>query len=254
MNGNTSQETLADMIKSQSVRREERPRPTDLTEEAPQDIEVPSEEEGTTVRMIPLVEWFDQNRQHFSNLRRVRMEVSGIDPNKFLLLSAIKPGQINKAESEAERELFLLKDTDRLKVPNIPGRHMHLFPKGYMITFSVASSDLWIKGYSIPTGLHVIFCVLHNNQYLPFFGKKVHRSENTLDLGVDIPRIDDIQEILRTTANADLLVAKYHQIEKAINNLNTYQEVVNWLISRQMSFVDSAHLIQLDEALISIFS
>ena len=266
-------DNLADMIRNESdVPTETTTRPT--TETTPQQpvaaqsetapVEQPTETaapEQTTqtednsvgIRLTNLSTWFEDNRTNLPNVRRVRMDIAGIDPDKTLLLSVVLPNQTTTEGQEPNRDIFVFKGADTIPVLDYQGMAMFVYNNGFEVHHRM-EDDYILKCYGIKTGLIVVHCLVVGDQIIPFAKEKIKRKDPGINRMDHLPFKEKLEEIKESNADQESIQLQYKQITKFLSGITTNQDAIDWLVNRQVGLMDINHLLQLDDVMINILS
>jgi hypothetical protein len=124
---------------------------------------------------------------------------------------------------------------------------MDVYNNGFRIVYEY-EDNTFIKCYGVRTGLIAVFCTNIGGNMIPFNITRVKKR----DAEVEVAAQDVNMVLTKLAANADLeaLQLRYRQSVKAIDELTTNQDVVNWLLERQAEVTDINHHLQIDGVLI----
>lgn len=220
----------------------------DVVSEEPQVTEEP--QVASTIGLVSLSEWFDRNTANFDNISAVRVSIRGVDPNKTLIVAVNEGSGETDEEGNPKRELQLFKNADVHPVLDLEGIDMQVYNNGFKIVHQF-SGDIFIKCYGVRTGLIAVFCINIGGKLIPYHIKKVKKKDTEIE-AVPANSGDQIQARLNAPANIEALQLLYKQSSKVASELQTNQQVIDWLIARQAEVTDINHHFQIDSVLIDI--
>jgi hypothetical protein len=222
-------------------------------EAAQAEVEATPEAEATPatpVEAIPVTifgQWFEANATNFTNINQVKVSIRGINPESNLII-AVKDGSGEvDASGEEKRNLRVFDNADTQPVLALKGIDMQVYNNGFRVICEY-TDNIYAKCYGIRTGLIVVFCNNINGVLVPYNVSRVKRT----DEAVEVVRRNaaEVGLKLQEAANLEDLQLRYKQSAKSLEGLNTNQDVVNWLLSRQDEIYDINHHLQIDNVII----
>ena len=214
-------------------------------------VDVAPETDEQTSVVIPigtLADWFDAYTDSLDNINQVKVAIRGVDANKTLIM-AVKDGNgETDADGNDKRTLRVFDNADSVTVLNIPPMSMDVYNNGFRIVYRF--NDIFIKAYGVRTGLICTLCTEVGGKLIPYAVVRVKKKDEELV----IPDTQPTVTAERLASNADLenLQLLYKQSAKAIEDLSTYQSVIDWLLERQDSVTDINHHLQIDNVIIDM--
>ena len=124
---------------------------------------------------------------------------------------------------------------------------MQVYNNGFRVICEYID-NIYIKCYSIRTGVIAVFCNNIDGVLIPYKVAKVKRSDEIVE--VSRRNAAEVEVKLPEAANLEDLQLRYKQSSKSIDELNTNKEVVQWLLSRQDEIYDINHHLQIDNVII----
>lgn len=215
--------------------------------ETTEEVEV----QDNTISIIPLSTWFEQNCDRFDNINQVKVAIRGVDPAQTLIMAIKNPDTEEDSEGNEKRNLRVFENADVHPVLNLPALSMDVYNNGFRIIYEY-KDNIFIKCYGVRTGLITVFCNNINGQMIPYATTRVKRKDDEVE--VTIKDVGEISAKLLVNADLESLQLLYRQSAKAIDELTTNQDVVDWLLERQASVTDINHHLQIDGALIDILA
>jgi hypothetical protein len=233
-------ETLSKMVKEGPQEEDHFGIPDDLNLDE-QKVESQPEVDRSTIEIVSLSDWFDDNVENFPNITKPTITVRGVDPAEQLIIT------IPEGASDSEkRKLIVFDDANILPVLNIPAMDMRVYNNGFRIIYDYGSG-LFIKSYGIRTGLISVFCHDINDLLVPYSIIKSKKKDTEVQVPVgDAARV---QSKLSETLDNEALQIRYKQSSKA-EGLQTNFDAVKWLLERQGSIEDINHHLQIDNVII----
>ena len=253
MNDNMN-ENLSEMVKTETnepivFSEADLDLPEGTTSEV-EDTREAEEESETTVEAIgisTLGMWFEANSANFDNINQVKVSIRGIDPISNLIM-AIKDGSEEQDDSgEDRRNLRVFDNADTQPVLELKGIDMQIYNNGFRIICEYID-NIYIKCYSIRTGLIVVFCNNIDGVLVPYNISKVKRSDDTVE--VVRKNAVEVEVSLAATMNKEEFQLRYKQSSKSVDDMTTNLDAVKWLLSRQDTIFDINHHLQIDNVII----
>ena len=221
--------------------------PQEAAPEAEPEAAAPAEPQVESIPVAVLGPWFEANAANFDNINLVRVSIRGIDPTSNLII-AVKDGSgETDAAGEPKRQLRVFDNADTQPVLNLRGIGMDVYNNGFRAICEY-TDNIYIKCYGIRTGLIAVFCNNINGVLVPYHVAKVKRTDESVE--VVRKNAAEVELKLAEAANLEDLQLRYKQSSKALEGLNTNQDVVNWLLSRQNEIYDINHHLQIDNVII----
>jgi hypothetical protein len=247
-------ENLSDMVKTESnepivFSESDLDLPEGITSEV-EDTREAEEEPETTVEAIEistLGTWFEANSANFDNINQVKVSIRGIDPVSNLIM-AIKDGtEEQDGSGEDRRNLRVFDNADTQPVLQLNGVDMQIYNNGFRIICEYVD-NIFIKCYSIRTGLIVVFCNNIDGVLVPYNISKVKRSDDTVE--VIRKNAAEVEVSLAAALNKEEFQLRYKQSSKSVDDMTTNLDSVKWLLSRQDAIFDINHHLQIDNVII----
>ena len=242
-------ENLAEMVRDHTTEKADQQPEENLdieSNETPLDNAVAEEEESKAINIktISLVEWFEQNHMRFQNVNNVKVTIKDVDPDKTLIMSVLDPG-ISESE-DSKRKLHTFENADEIQVLDLPGISMDVYNNGFKIICN--HENVFMKCYGVKTGLFVVFCNNINQQLIPHEITKLKKKGEELE--VIYKSNSEITPKFVESVDKEELMILYKQITKYIDDINTKQDAINWLLSRQSGVRDVNHHLQIDKTIV----
>jgi len=216
---------------------------------------VPVEEEaGETTDVIgitSLASWFESNCNNFENINQVKVAIRGVNSEKTLIMAVKNLSGEQDSEGNDKRSLRVYENADTHPVLNMPGETMDVYNNGFRIVYEY-QNNIFIKCYGVRTGMIAVFCNNIDGNLIPYTIIKPKKKDTELEVVTNDPA--SVIEKLPLNADLESLQLLYKQSAKAVKDLTTIQDVVNWLIERQASVTDINHHLQIDGVLINILT
>jgi hypothetical protein len=191
--------------------------------------------------------WFNKHYQKFSNLRLVRVSISGVDASDNIIITV---PTLEKDESdEPRRKIKIFENAKQSKILDADPIGFNVFNNGYMITYKL-SDHIIIKGYGVKTGMFLTICHLINNLIIPLSMMKITRKDTTVKI-----KVSNLQETINKlplVGDVETLQILYSQSIKHTNHIKTKQDIVEWFSRRQTEVEDVNHHLQIDEVLLKL--
>lgn len=221
----------------------------DLPQDAADTVEAVQDETPAveSIGITTLGVWFEENSANFDNINKVNVSIRGIDQASNLII-AVKDGSEEQDESgEDKRQLRVFDNADTQPILALKGIDMQIYNNGFRAICEY-TDNIYIKCYGVRTGLIAVFCNNINGTLVPYNVTKVKRSDD----GVEVVRrsAGEVEVKMREAANLEDLQLRYKQSSKAVENITTNQDTVNWLIARQDEIYDINHHLQIDNVII----
>ncbi len=203
------------------------------------------------IDIVPLSDWFERSCEQFDNINQVKVIIRGVDPAKTLIMAVKDPSGEQDTEGNDKRNLRVFENADAYPVLNLPGILMDVYNNGFKIIYE-HENNIFIKCYGVRTGLIAVFCNNIDGNMIPYNITRVKRRDTEIEVAAQ--DVDAVLAKLSTNADLETLQLLYKQSVKAIDDLTTNQDVVNWLLERQAEVTDINHHLQIDGVLIDILT
>lgn len=219
--------------------------------EESESLQTEESQEIESVGITSLSEWFEANCTNFNNINQVKVAIRGVNADKTLIMAVKDPSGEKDEEGNDKRNLRVYENADSHPVLNIPGVSMDVYNNGFKIVYAY-NTDIFIKCYGVKTGLIAVFCINIGESLIPYSTKRVKKKDTELEIITKNP-IDIISK-LSLNADVESLQLLYKQSSKAVENLTTNQDVVDWMLNRQAEVTDINHHLQIDGVLIDLLA
>jgi len=216
-----------------------------------EEVAAAEEPQANTIAIASLSSWFEANVENFDNINQVKVAIRGVDADQTLIMAVKDPDGVQDTEGHDKRSLRVFENADVHPVLNIPGSSMDVYNNGFKIVYGI-EDNIFVKCYGVRTGLIAVFCNNIDGKLIPYATTRIKKKDTELEV---VTR-DPAEVSARLLANADLeaLQLLYKQSAKAIEELTTNQDVVNWMLERQAEVTDINHHLQIDGVLIDILA
>jgi len=207
-----------------------------------------SEDQGES-RLIPVVflsDWLARNETHLGSVQIFNVKIEGVNPGETIILSDLHPSGDYDVEGYPKRELFLFKNAHMMPVVDLPPESFAVFNSGLRIVYRYDDTR-YLRCYGSKGALKVYFCLNVDDSLIPYGNFRVQRNGN----GINIPPAPaaEILEKLDTDVNRETLQLLYKQAAQYGDTMITTRDAVTWLLNRQTSLTDIAHLIQIESVI-----
>lgn len=217
----------------------------DETEAAAPAVDETPEVEAIAIAI--LAPWFEENSANFDNINQVKVSIRGVDPNSNLIM-AIKDGSGEQDETgEDKRVLKVFDNADTQLILALRGIQMDIYNNGFRAICEY-QDNIYIKCYGIRTGLIAVFCNNIDGVLIPYNVSKVKRTDDAIPVVRKIAA--EVEVKLVEQANIEDLQLRYKQSSKAVDDITTNKDAVEWLLSRQDEIYDINHHLQIDNVII----
>jgi len=226
---------------------------TDLdlpVEEQVQEEQV-QEEQANVIGITSLSNWFEANCTNFDNINQVKVAIRGVDSDETLIMAVKDSSGEKDKEGHDKRNLRVYENADKHPVLNIPGATMDVYNNGFKIVYAY-QENVFIKCYGVRTGLIAVFCINVEGLLIPYATTRVKKKDTDLEVLTKNPA--EIVDKLPLDADLEALQLLYKQSAKAVEDLTTNRDVVEWMITRQAEVTDINHHLQIDGVLIDILA
>lgn len=216
--------------------------------------DVASEEATPQIETVPITylsTWFEQNCTKFDNINQVKVVIRGVNSEKTLIMAVKNPSGEKDSEGHDVRSLRVFENADIHPVLNLSGVSMDVYNNGFRI-INEYQDGIFIKCYGVRTGLICVFCNNIDGKLIPYSITRVKKKDDE----VEIVRKGASEYTAKLLENADLesLQLLYKQSSKAVDDLTTNNDVVEWLLARQNEVTDINHHLQIDNVLIDVLA
>ncbi len=225
---------------------------TELDIPIEEDVVTEEEPQANTIAIVPLSVWFDQNCDRFDNINQVNAKIRGVDGSKTLIMAVKDSSGEKNSEGEDKRNLRTFENADIHPVLDIPGVSMDVYNNNIFRIVYEYGNGIFIKCYGVRTGLIAVFCNTINGNLIPYATTRVKKKDTELEVAA-FP-VAEMSAKLLLNADLEELQLLYKQSVKAIEGFTTNQDVVTWMLERQVDVTDINHHLQIDGALIDILT
>lgn len=242
-------DNLSEMVKSETdeemVFSEE---DLDLPEEDTEVTATEDEEAVEAIAITTLTPWFQENSSNFDNINQVQVSIRGVDPEANLIM-AIKDATQDETDDtgESKRHLKVFDSANTQPILNLKGVDMQVYNNGFRAICEYID-NIYIKCYGVRTGLIAVFCNNIQGFLIPYHVSKVNRTDEEVEV-IRRPAAE-VEVKLAETVNLEDLQLRYKQSSKAVEDMQTNKDAVEWLISRQTEISDINHHLQIDNVII----
>lgn len=252
-NGNkgeiTMNENLSEMVK------ETKPEDMVFSEanlDIPEEEMVPEDDpQIESIGITSFSEWFDRNCEKFDNINQVKVAIRGVDSSKTLIMAVKDESGEKDPDGNDSRVLRVFENSDVHPILNLDGMDMKIYNNGFKVV-QPYRDNIFIKCYGVKAGLIVVFCNNIDGKLIPYVVTRIKRKDEAVE--VVTKNVSDIEAKLLQNADLESFQLLYKQSAKAIDQLTTNQDVVDWLLNRQNEVTDINHHLQIDSVIIDILS
>ncbi len=205
------------------------------------------ENKSSRIGVVSLYDWFEKNKDKFiGHIKKVKVESKDVNQKRNLAFSVL----VGK-EGSSERDLFIIKPADQIKVLDLPGVGMNIYNNGFRILYDVGNSII-LKAYGIKTGLILTYCLNVDGMLIPYASTKLKKK----DPGIEIiePNVQDIGRRLGLNADLESAILLYKQLQKTDEKIVSNMDLLKWFISRERGVVDINHFLLIDKVLMFVFA
>jgi len=251
-------DNLAEMVdnlpaEEDEGRATELPTTTSTTTTEEPVTEAPAEPEplpANAIAVTNLTAWIGAHIAQVENVKNHALTVRGVDPSKTLVLSDTHP-KGGEFGDNPRRRIYTMEDSDGVAVPDHAPVAMRVYNHNSFSILCQLAENYFVKCYGSKSGMTLVYCVSVDEMLIPFSRVKVDKKENRF-VYPETPPTQAVTDALPRAANMENLALLYKQIKKVESNIDTNLSAVRWLLARQATVYDVAHLIQLDDAMIHI--
>jgi len=212
--------------------------------------EAPAVAPANSVSLTNLTSWFDRNGSALDNINQVRVVIRGVDANKSLIM-AVKNGEGVDENGNDKRTLRVFDDADETPVLDLPAVSMDVYNNGFRIIHQY-NETIFVKTYGVKTGLICTLCTQVGGKLIPYHIERLKKKDTELTV-VD-RQGSPLPERLGQNADLETVQLLYKQSAKSIDEMSTYQTVIDWLLERQSDVTDINHHVQIDGVIISLLA
>lgn len=209
------------------------------------------EPQTQTIGITQLTPWFEQNCDRFDNINQVKVAIRGVDPTKTLIMAVKDQSNEEGSEEPDSRRLRVFENADVHPVLNLPGLSMDVYNNGFCIV-NAYENDIYIKSYGVRTGLICVFCNNIDGKLIPYATTRIKKKDTEVE--VLTHNSADVSAKLLLNADLEALQLLYKQSAKAVDDLTTNNDVIEWLLARQAEVTDINHHLQIDGVIINILA
>lgn len=215
--------------------------------------DVPETRAVHPVSVISLYDWFVKNSISFPHIKHIKTEISGVKSKSYLVLAAAqrelyKDG--NNPEGPVDRELFLFKNADKHKLPDIPVKSLDILSDSSFSIIFLFGDDVFMRAYYTKSNLFIAYYTKLTGVPIPYHLEKY---KNKLNDKLEIPM--PIASTLRKGSdiiNVEDLVLYYSQASKSADKIKTVRNVVDYFKEIRGDVKDVNHLWKIDTTLLKI--
>ena len=242
-------ENLSEMVKDGQTEAPVMFSEDDLDLPAAEEVEAAEApvEERQIIGITNLSSWFEANVSQFANINQVKVAIRGVDEEKTLIMAVVDPDAEADEEGNEARNLRVFENADTHPVLDIPASSMDVYNNGFRILYQY-NDAVSIKCYGIRTGLIAVFCNNINGSLIPYAVTRIKRKDDEIE--VLTRDAAEVTAKLGGTLDGETLQLRYKQAAKAVEELSTNQDAVDWLIGRQAEITDINHHLQIDNIII----
>ena len=242
-------ENLSEMVKDGQTEAPVMFSEDDLDLPAAEEVEAAEApvEERQIIGITNLSSWFEANVSQFANINQVKVAIRGVDEEKTLIMAVVDPDAEADEEGNEARNLRVFENADTHPVLDIPASSMDVYNNGFRILYQY-NDAISIKCYGIRTGLIAVFCNNINGSLIPYAVTRIKRKDDEIE--VLTRDAAEVTAKLGGTLDGETLQLRYKQAAKAVEDLSTNQDAVDWLIGRQAEITDINHHLQIDNIII----
>jgi len=251
-------DNLAAMVTEDPEANEAAAIPEETTEEtateAGEETQQPDEQEASfDVTVTALFPWFVGNKENFGdNVTHVKAKIKRVNPEEDLIITVPHPDGTVSMENDVEvpdRKIRIFDKANEISVLDLPGVDMSVFNHNiFRIIYGTPVEGIFIKYYGV-SSRHVVFCKEGDDVLIPYAIQKLKKNDEGLDM---ILPPDDLDEKLAAQVAMEDLILRYKQIEKFQEGLETNLDVIKFFHAKIATVVDVNHLLQIDNAIISL--
>lgn len=246
-------ENLTDMVKNHQENSEETKTELDIEETKSEETVEPNikveETDGPDIDVMRLSDWFVENSKNFGAINHVKADIRGVDSNDTLIMTVPTPTEAKPDK----RRLVVIDEASIIPVLNLPAEVFEVYPNE---TFRIVSQEIdgkVIKSYGVKTGIIVTHCVKIDDYVVPYKIERIKKKHKDGLSFIDIDA-DAIKAKLSEETNIENLEIQYKQLTKAKTGMSTVEDVMEWMLERQVGITDVNHHLKLDELIIQMIS
>lgn len=208
-------------------------------------------------KIISLFDFFKKNQTFFtepeSPVRYVNIStVKGVDSQQTLAFSVLDP-KVKSDDATKNRHLISFNDVHQRAILDMEPAYMNIFRNGIVVTYK-PEKDIIVKCYSVTSSLYVILSATVKDKVIPYQVSHLKRKEKVVALDQEMAKafVEDISKKLEKDIDKELLIMTYKQFDKYKDQVTNLETGVDWLLKRQVGITDVNHLLQLDNAIITV--
>lgn len=202
-----------------------------------------------TIKITSLEQWFERNANNIANINQVKVLIRGVDPKQTLIMSVIIPNGGKDAEGNDRRTLKIFDNAGSIPVLDLTPLAMDIYSNGFRVIYQY-NDNIFIKAYSVKTGIVCALCTQLDGKLLPYQSIKVSRKESEFKIPLEFRNVTE--EKMNASAQLEDLQLLYKQSSKHLDKFTTNNSVVEWLIDRQKDIFDINHHLQIDDVIMNI--
>lgn len=246
-------DNLADMVKNSTPSAP--PEMVDLEDIVEDDNEEVVEREepkdNDTINITSLLNWFENNESTFENIKPVKVKIQDGDPNNLILSVQNLEGRKND-DKKTMRIILGFENAHKIPFLNLQAIVMNIFKNNnFRVLYPTNIEDIFVKCYSVNSGLIAIFCSHYGDLLIPYVIKRIKRKDQNIEI-ITNENKDNLDTILSQTADLEAIQLLYKQSAKVVDKLSDNKSVIEWLLDRQKDILDINHLLQIDNLIIEI--
>lgn len=243
--------------------------------------EISQESTVNKFSLVPLIDWLSKYREVLTSLGISKLAFKKeLIKSEDTLVFAVVIKDSPKPE-EVERDIFLIKEARKIKVPDIKPSKVIFFNNGslridyqYIDTNNADPNqpNYFIKAYISKTSAICTYCVylvstrevsadsdgnpidgdeIEINSMIPYCQTKYKKDSTSIDsIG---PDYDSILEKITKAPDIEALIMQYNQFDKVKGNIHTNLDAIKWLVARQEAAIDMNHQLKIDDVILQIF-
>jgi hypothetical protein len=201
------------------------------------------------IKITSLEQWFERNANNIANINQVKVLIRGVDPKQTLIMSVIIPNGGKDADGNDRRTLKVFDNAGSIPVLDLTPLAMDIYSNGFRVIYQY-DDNIFIKAYSVKTGIVCALCTQIDGKLLPYQIIKVSRKESEVKIPLEFRNVTE--EKMNESAQLEDLQLLYKQSAKCLDKFTTNNSVVEWLIDRQKDIFDINHHLQIDDVIMNI--
>ena len=243
--------------------------------------EITQEAQVNKFSLISLTDWLSKYREVLTALgvSKLALKKELIKSEDSLIFAVVIKDSTNP--EEVERDIFLIKEAKKIKVPDIKPTKVMFFNNGSLrIDYQYSDTEnadpnqenYFIKAYISKTSAICTYCVYlvstreistdengnpvageerEVNSMVPYYQAKYKKDSTHID-SVN-PDYDSILEKVAKAPDIEALIIQYNQFDKVRESIHTNLDAIKWLVARQEAAIDMNHQLKIDDVILQIF-